>query len=330
MDFQFFIGIDVSKSDFHVFIRQLQRSAKFENNPKGFNKLLTWVTELVGNHKQEMVFALEHTGLYSLNLSSFLHEHGYQFALLPGLEVKRSQGIRRGKSDKTDAKAIAEYLFEKKEKIKLYQMPSKPLLQLKRLASFRERLVKERAAFKGRLKEYKAFLTAQEHQVIFQAHQRIIACLNKYITIVEQEIQQLIKQNQELFTQFKLITSIKGVGTQTAVMAIILTGGFTQFESWRKFASYAGIAPFPNQSGTFKGKNKISHLANKRIKTLLSLCAVSAIQHNPEMKMYYQKRLEEGKNKMSTLNIIRNKLLARIFAVIERKTPYVDTLKYAA
>jgi hypothetical protein len=60
------------------------------------------------------------------------------------------------------------------------------------------------------------------------------------------------------------------------------------------------------------------------------MCAGTAIQYNPEMKLYYEKRTKEGKNNMSTLNIIRNKLLSRIFAVIERDSPYVDMHKYAA
>jgi hypothetical protein len=47
------------------------------------------------------------------------------------------------------------------------------------------------------------------------------------------------------------------------------------------------------------------------------------------MKAYYQRRVENGKNKMSTLNIIRNKLLARAFAVVDRGTPYVNTMRYA-
>ena len=60
------------------------------------------------------------------------------------------------------------------------------------------------------------------------------------------------------------------------------------------------------------------------------MCAISAIQHNQEMKAYYLKRVQNGKSKMSTINIIRNKLIARIFAVIKRQTPYVDIMKFAA
>jgi transposase len=148
---------------------------------------------------------------------------------------------------------------------------------------------------------------------------------------VEKQMRLLIKSDDRLSGQFRLIISIKAIGEQTALFMIVYTDGFTKFKTWRKFASYCGIAPFPNVSGTsIRGKTKVSHLANKKIKSLFDLCAKSAIQHSPEMKAYYKRRLEEGKNKMSTINIIRNKLLARIFAVIERQTPYVDIMKYAA
>jgi transposase len=156
------------------------------------------------------------------------------------------------------------------------------------------------------------------------------AHFNEEIKKVEKELYRLIKADEKLAQQFSLIKTIKGVGPQTALVMIVLTNEFTLFDKWRKFASYAGTAPFSNESGTFKGKAKISHLANKRIKTLLSCCATSAIQFNPEMKMYYQRRVAEGKNQMSTLNIIRNKILARIFVVVQRGTPYVDTYKFAA
>jgi len=209
-------------------------------------------------------------------------------------------------------------------------MPSDTILKLKRLLSYRERLVKERAAFKGRLKEYSTFLDQTENAFLFESHAKMLAHFNEEIKRVEKELYKLIKADEKLTQQFKLIKSIKGVGPQTALVMIVLTNGFTSFEQWRKFASYAGTAPFSNESGTFKGKTKISHLANKRIKTLLSCCATSAIQFNPEMRMYYQKRVAEGKNEMSTLNIIRNKLLARIFAVVQRGTPYVDVYKFAA
>ena len=66
------------------------------------------------------------------------------------------------------------------------------------------------------------------------------------------------------------------------------------------------------------------------MKALLNMCARSAIVCNPEMRIYYQNRKEKGDNGMSAMNIIRNKLISRIFAVVKRGTPYVDTFKFAA
>ncbi len=47
------------------------------------------------------------------------------------------------------------------------------------------------------------------------------------------------------------------------------------------------------------------------------------------MRVYYERRISTGKSKMSTINIIRNKLIARIFAVFKTQTPYVNTMKFA-
>ena len=87
----------------------------------------------------------------------------------------------------------------------------------------------------------------------------------KKIDKVEQEINTIIISNEQLKNKYELMTSIKGVEPQEALIVIVYTYGFTKFKNWRKFASYSGIAPFPNRSGTsIIGKTKISHLANKK------------------------------------------------------------------
>jgi transposase len=331
MKFKLFVGIDVSKSTIDVYVRNGGLHSVFPNREEGFLEMIEWIQGNAGNISvYEILFAFEHTGLYSYNLAIFLDENNYSFSMIAGLELKRSRGISRGKSDKSDARVIAEYAFEKKEKLKLYKLPSKTMERLKKLLSYRERLVKEKTAYTNRLQEYEEILPEEELAFLSTSHREVIGCLKKQIGIVEKELFRLVKEDKELLKQYNLINTIKGVGPQTAMLMIVLTNGFTLFESWRKFASYAGTAPFPNQSGVFKGRTKTSKLANKRIKTLLSLCAATAIQHNPEMKQYYERRLMEGKNEMSTINIIRNKILSRIFAVINRETPYVDIFKFAA
>lgn len=141
----------------------------------------------------------------------------------------------------------------------------------------------------------------------------------------------MVFQEEELKKQFDLICSVKGIGEQMALNFIISTDGFKRFKNGRQFASYCGVAPYPYISGTsIYGKNKVSHLANKKLKSLLNMCAVSAIQHAPEMKLFYQQKVAEGKNKMSVINIVRNKLIHRVFSVVKRGTPYVELKKYVA
>lgn len=140
--FKEFIGIDISKLKFDIRIHSNQIASVFDNNNTGFKKMVNWVLKNVDCDKEEILFALEHTGLYSLPISVFLSENKFHFILLPGLEIKRSLGIQRGKNDKIDAKRIAEYAYQKKDKIVPSQLPFKNILQIRRLLKLRERLVK--------------------------------------------------------------------------------------------------------------------------------------------------------------------------------------------
>jgi len=325
------VGIDISKLTFDAAIHSNQIASQFENSKKGFKKLVDWTFKNSESSKESVLFVLEHTGLYSHSLSVYLTSNSIPFLLVPGLEIKKSMGMVRGKNDQADAKMIAKYGYRLRDEIKPTVLSCEQEQSIKRLLSLRERLVKQRAGFKASFKEQKRVLIKKENETLFSTQQKMINYLSKQIKEVEKQMNVIIKNNRSMLENYKLMTSIKGIGPQTALFMIAYTANFTRFDNHRKFASYCGIAPFQNQSGTsIRGKTKVSHLANKKIKSLLDLCAKTSIQHNTEMRIYYERRIAEGKNKMSTINIIRNKLVARMFAVVERGENYVDTMKYAA
>jgi transposase len=325
------IGIDVSKLLIDACIHTKQIVFQFENSNEGFKKMMQWISSNTPFLSQEMMIVFENTGMYSHQLSLFLTKEKQSFFVASGLEIKRSIGIARGKDDQIDAKRIALYGYRLKEELNPSKLPENRILRLKSLLSLRTKLNKQRAGFKASLKEQKAIYSNKDYKIIFDIQRKMIANLSKQIDTINTAMQAIINDSNELKETYKLVTSVKGIGMQTAIMMIVFTDNFSKFENWRKFASYCGIAPFPYQSGTsIKGRTKVSHLANKKLKAIINMCAISAIQHNPEMKLYYQKRVLEGKSKMSTVNIIRNKLIARVFAVVKRQTPYVDTFKFAA
>lgn len=330
MNFKNVIGIDVSKNTIDVCIHLSQSSNQFKNTNKGLSEFIDWSEKHVESITN-VLFVFEHTGMYSHLITTYFDNKNYFYFIAPALDIKRSMGIVRGKDDIVDAKRIALYGYRLKDEIKPTKKHNKSITKLKSLMSLKAKLIKQRAAYKGTLSEQKNIYKTKDFKTIFDVQEKIIYYLTKQIKCIENEIIEIIEHENELQKNLSLILSIKGIGLQMATTMIIATENFSKFENWRKFASYCGIAPFPYQSGTsIKGRNKVSQLANKKIKALVHMCAISSIQHNPEMKKYYNKRVDLGKSKMSTINIIRNKLIARIFAVVNRQTPYVDTMKFVA
>ncbi|TMU57448.1 IS110 family transposase [Flagellimonas algicola] len=325
------IGIDVSKLTLDAHIHSSGDRDRFENNTNGFKKLVAWAYKRSLFPKENVLFIFEHTGLYSRGLSLFFGERKLPCHIAAGLEIKRSLGIARGKNDQVDARRIALYAYRLREEIQPSKVADVQIRKLRTMFSLRSKLIKQRAGYKTTLKEQKGILSGKDYNIIFEIQNNMVDTLTGEIHKLEQMMMEIIKGDKGLSDLFKLVTSVKGVGPMTAMLVIIYTNRFTKFHTWRKFASYCGVAPFPHQSGTsIKGRSKVSHFANKELKAILNMCAASAIQYNPEMKRYYERRTEEGKNKMSTLNVIRNKLIARVFAVVNRGTPYINVYRQAS
>lgn len=330
MKFKEALGIDVSKKTIDAVLYLNAGYCQFDNTIKGYKTMLLWVKKQTGLKPDQVLICFEHTGLYSLPLAVFLNQQGLTFSMVPALEIKRSLGIVRGKNDKVDAKRIAEYAYLRREQLKAFKLPSTNVLSLQKLLSLRERMVVQRAGYIGSMKEYKTMLKQKDYESLFSIHQKMIHYLSKQIETIEKEMIALIDSDEKMNLLYNLMVSIKGVGLILASNLLVTTNCFMSFTDSRKFACYAGIAPFEKQSGTsLKMRSKVSHLANKKMKSLLNLSASSAIQADPELKAYYQRRVESGKSKMSTLNIVRNKIVHRIFAVVKRGTPYVPLYQHA-
>jgi transposase len=324
------IGADISKKSIDFVIHPLKRHLKTENNISGFQELIAWI-EKQNIDISSMMIVMEHTGLYSYRLEQFLHQNHISFTKVSALAIKRSMGLVRGKSDKQDAFRIAQYGFEKIDRLIVAKPVSKSLQRLQMLHSTRERLVKNRAGLITAVKEYQQVCGLKKSDTIIAGQLKLIKLLDQEIKKLTDEMETIVTQDQSLKNSFVLLQSIKGIGKVIALAVIIKTGNFTRFTNARKFACYCGTAPFEHTSGTsIRGKTRTSHLADKRMKTLLDLAAKSAIQYDKELHDYFITRTKNGKSKMSTINVVRNKLLYRMFAVIKRQTPFVENYLQAA
>jgi len=323
------IGTDVSKLTLDHGIHTAMAHSKTSNDLKGFKTWLRWALSFGG--KEDLWVVMEHTGYYSYQFELFLHQQKIRYTKVAALEIKRSVGLVRGKSDKVDALLISRYGWMRRDQLQPQQISAGVMIELKDLISLRDKLVKDRSGYKARIKEQNVTRKYAKSHIQNKIQARKIKELSTDIKEVEAAIKELIKGDDALQNNYKLLVSIKGVGFVTAVYMLAYTDNFQKFINSRKFSCYAGLAPFEHSSGSsIRGRSRVSHFANKKAKSILNMAASSAIQHNKELKQYYQRRVAEGKSKMGSLNIIRNKLVDRMFAVVKRQSAYQEVLTIAA
>ena len=324
------IGIDVSKATLDVFIHTKRLHKQFLNNKKGFAELLKWVKNEVSKI-EETIWCFEHTGWYCVLLSHFMYSNKLYYCCVNPMEIKRSMGLKRSKTDKQDAEEIARYAWLRRNELDSSIPMPLNLVELQRLMSLREQLVKQTTALKNLSKGFKVTVEKESSDFGMKTIKQTLKQLESQIKKVEKEMARLIKQDGNMYHNFKMSKSVKGVGDIMAIQMLLHTHNYTRFGTWREFSSYCGLVPYPYQSGTSINRKPTTHsVSDQKMKSLLTMSAISAIQADKELKQYFKKRVEEGKPKMVVLNIIRNKIVSRIFATVKRGTPYVEMYKFAA
>ena len=318
------VGVDVSKSTLDVCLKPGNTQFRIVNELAGFKKL---IQELKRESRLgvRVLVVMEHTGQYSYRFEKFLQSRTIGYCKIAALQIKRSLGVIRGKNDKIDAERIGEYGWLRREILMADPPLQKQIGELRSLLNLRLKLVRDRSGYISRLKEMIATGTCTVSSYQGKIQQQIIDFHSTKIRQLEIKTKLLINSDASLNRTCELLRSIKGIGWIIATYMIACTENFERFGNARKFNCYAGLAPFKHESGSsIKGRSRVSHLANKEAKALLNLAASCAIRCDQELKHYYQKRVSEGKRKMSCLNIIRSKLVARMFAVVKRQTPYQE------
>ena len=324
--YSFFIGCDISKSTIDIaYIQQgiPNYLGRFRNDISGFKSMISNLKKYGPEDLSSWFICFENTGIYSKALLEWLHSQQIPCKEENAFAIKKSLGIKRGKDDKADAVAICRYAFEKRDSIKPSQLSNPLIINLKKLLSRRELLVRQKQSIYLSLSEQKKTLDPDIKKLFEKQNQDLIHLITQSIKEVEVAIKELMHKNEEIQTNYSLAQSVVGIGPVIAAYLIAYTNNFNSFTNSRKFATYIGISPFPNQSGIKNGRTRVSHMANKKLKALFSNGTLAALMADPGLKNYYQRKINEGKQKGIVINALKNKLVHRVFAVVKRKQPYV-------
>lgn len=325
--YRYYIGNDIGKSTVAVCVLDAQEKRLLEltipNTKAGMETLLKRLEKLPHFTLQTTLFCLEHTGVYCKPMVSFFYAKSADIWLDSAVRIKHSLGITRGKTDKADARSIARYSIRNQADKQIFSLSDEVLERLRLLAQQRERLMNMAKELTDLSQDYTAMGLTQELQLHRQTSDEVLNLLTKKVKEIDHQIAKEIKASTPLQTNFELLMSIPGVGKQTALFMLIFTGNFSRFDNPKKLASYAGVAPFAYESGTsVRGRTKVNNMANTKLKWLLHMASMGAVKVKGEMRDYYERKVQAGKNKMSVLNAVRNKLVHRMMAVIERQTAY--------
>lgn len=324
MNFKSFLGVDVSKLTLDLCLINCEgekRYFKVKNNLSSLMELFRELQSII--EIESLLVCAEHTGHYSNKLKTHCLTQGINLWLESGAEIKLRSGIQRNKNDKIDAERIALYGKRYVDKANLQHSEDQVLKEAEFLLTERELYIKERAKYKTQIKDFKSFINEAFYRNRKKRLEKHIALLSTSIKEVEAKLEELFKSSERLSNQMDILTSIDGVGKQVALYSIIHTEAFIKFSNGRKFACHVGVAPFSFESGTSqRSRKKVSHRANKKLKTLFHMAALSAIKMPGEFRDYFERKLKEGKNKMTILNAVRAKIINRMFALIRDNRKY--------
>jgi transposase len=301
-----YCAIDVSKDKLDLDAAALALPAQLGNDQAGFRQLIKAAKKYPG----AVQFVFEATGPYHLGLALALWEAKIPLSVLNPARVRhfaKAQG--KAKTDPLDTQVIGD--FARSFRPQPTPAPDQVRRELTELLQRRDGLISSRAAEQNRLGQCR-------HRIIKSQIRHMMAQLAEQIDQIDGLMKKLVSTSQELETKVKALCQVKGVGHLTAVTLLITLPELGSLGR-NRIARLVGLAPLNDDSGTQKNKRFIQG-GRKRPRCALYMSALTASQHNPVLKEFYQRLLKAGKLKKVALTALMRKLLICLNTLLRKLT----------
>jgi transposase len=318
----YILGIDVSKLKLDVALRLPDgkiRSKVLDNRPEGFEALLAFLQQ------QEVVHlhaCLEATGTYWEAVAEFLVDRGVTVSVVNPAQIKAfgAARLRRTKTDKVDAKLIADFCANQHPDA--WQPPSPAVRELRALIARRNALDAMRTQEKNRLS-----VASESVRGGIEAH---LAYLEKAIREIDETIRQRIDDDPDLKKQQALLESIPGLGDKT-IPVLLAYYGDARFNTAKQAAAFAGLDPRQHESGSsVRGKPRLSKVGHASLRKALYMPAMVTMTRTAWGRAFRDRLAATGKPPMVIIGALMRKLVHIAFGVLKSGKPFDPTLHHVA
>ena len=295
------VGVDTGKAQLDIYIRPLDIYFTVSNDDAGVREAI----KKIKLYKPERV-VIEATGRLEFLFVMACSKAKIPFVIANPAHIKKFAGAigRLAKTDKLDAQLIAHY----GEAIKPALSELKPdvLQRMSDLLSRRRQLIEMQTMEKNRRqimpKEIKKLITP------------MLSTLKKQIEKVDQMLLDLINSCAEYQEKYDIIQSVPGIGN---VVTFSLLSDMPElgYLTNKQAAALIGVAPVNRESGAYQGQRKIKGGRHK-IRTVMFMAMMSAIQCNPVFKATYERLLAEGKAKKVALIACVRKMIVIVNSMV--------------
>lgn len=310
-----YVGVDVSKKTLDIAIPKedgAYQHKKISNTKEGFKSLVRYLPP-------QCCCVMEATSSYYMPFAYFLHCLNISVSIVNPLTVNHFCKMRmsRTKTDKKDATMIAEY--GRNERPRLWQPKEAHLLELQQFEALLQKITEHKTSHTNQLEAFEH--TGLMSKAVSKTIKAQVDFCEKQIEKIESRMAAIIEKHHAELVQNLL--SIPGLGKRTAMMLVVVTDAFTKFHHSKELVSYIGLCPRLYESGTsIKGKSRICKMGMAKLRRLLYLCSMRAIQCNQQCKTMFERLKERGKNGKLAVVAIANKLIRQAFAVGKKNVPY--------
>lgn len=310
------IGVDV---DSEALVSAMQRAgqrlplATFANTAAGHRKFIRWATK--GGRSARV--CLEATGIYSLEFALALHQaKNVEVMVVNPRAIKDfvRACMQRAKTDAVDAGGILDYL--ERMPFTAWQAPAPEILELQAINRRIDQLHTELTREKNRRHAVEfagASADAIAHDIEVNIHH-----LERRLERMQQSGLQLVRGVPALAAKLGHLVSAKGIGEASAMRILAELLVLPDDLAAPQWVAHAGLDPRPYESGTsIHRPRRISKVGNSRLRAALYMPALVAIQHEPNVKAFYDKLVAAGKKPMQAVVAVMRKLLHAIWGMLK-------------